>query len=209
MIKMLINQPILLASLAVAVLLFLIAMIYLLVMLRRRRMPSVTPRPSRKASALQKTAAETVPAAPEAQPVEIKAPEPVEGEIPLPVLGKADSQASALAAEEKPTAQKSAGAGFTLFRRKKKAAPQKAAAKGENQQVAPTASATDLATASVSAAAEAGLSAHEEKTSSRLLGIEQEMLALKELYQDGQIARDVYVTETRALYKEAEGLVQA
>ncbi|MGC6440267.1 MAG: hypothetical protein ACON4Q_06495, partial [Candidatus Puniceispirillaceae bacterium] len=48
----------------------------------------------------------------------------------------------------------------------------------------------------------------EKRLSNRLMSIEQEMLALKELYQDGQITRDVYVNETRHLYGEAEKLVQ-
>ena len=47
--------------------------------------------------------------------------------------------------------------------------------------------------------------AHEH--AERLAAIEQEMLALRELYQNEQISRDVYVAETRALYSEAKALI--
>ena len=37
-----------------------------------------------------------------------------------------------------------------------------------------------------------------------LVAIEQEMLAVRALYVDGHIIKDVYVTETRRLYSEAQ-----
>jgi len=37
-----------------------------------------------------------------------------------------------------------------------------------------------------------------------LLGLEQEMLATRQLYLDGLISKEVYVTETRALYTKAQ-----
>ena len=37
-----------------------------------------------------------------------------------------------------------------------------------------------------------------------LLGLEQEMLATRQLYLDGVITKEVYVTETRALYDKAQ-----
>ena len=37
-----------------------------------------------------------------------------------------------------------------------------------------------------------------------LLGLEQEMLATRRLYLDGLITKEVYVTETRALYNKAQ-----
>ena len=37
-----------------------------------------------------------------------------------------------------------------------------------------------------------------------LVGIEQEMLALRSLYNGGQIIKDVYVSETRRLYAKAQ-----
>lgn len=41
----------------------------------------------------------------------------------------------------------------------------------------------------------------------RLVDIEQEMLAIRELFRSGQISRSVYVAETKALYETAR-LVQ-
>ena len=40
----------------------------------------------------------------------------------------------------------------------------------------------------------------------RLTEIEQEMLALRDLFQSGEISRDTYVTDSRALFDEAEKL---
>ena len=37
-----------------------------------------------------------------------------------------------------------------------------------------------------------------------LLGLEQEMLATRQLYLDGLITKEVYITETRALYDKAQ-----
>ena len=39
-----------------------------------------------------------------------------------------------------------------------------------------------------------------------LAAIEQEMLAIKQLFSDGHILKDVYVTETRRLYVKAKAL---
>ena len=39
-----------------------------------------------------------------------------------------------------------------------------------------------------------------------LAAIEQEMLAIKQLFADGHILKDVYVTETRRLYSKAKAL---
>jgi len=37
----------------------------------------------------------------------------------------------------------------------------------------------------------------------RLVDIEQEMLAIRELFRQGEISRSVYVAETKALYETA------
>ena len=37
----------------------------------------------------------------------------------------------------------------------------------------------------------------------RLIDIEQEMLAIRELFRQGEISRSVYVAETKALYETA------
>ena len=39
-----------------------------------------------------------------------------------------------------------------------------------------------------------------------LVAIEQEMLAIKQLFSDGHILKDVYVAETRLLYDKAKAL---
>lgn len=39
---------------------------------------------------------------------------------------------------------------------------------------------------------------------SRLVDVEQEMLAIRELFRAGQISRSVYVAETKALYETAQ-----
>ena len=49
-----------------------------------------------------------------------------------------------------------------------------------------------------------GASAQSVEDDVFLLGLEQEMLATRQLYLDGLITKDVYVTETRALYDKAQ-----
>ena len=39
-----------------------------------------------------------------------------------------------------------------------------------------------------------------------LIAIEQEMLAVRQLYTDGQLIKDVYVSETRRLYNKAQSI---
>jgi hypothetical protein len=51
-------------------------------------------------------------------------------------------------------------------------------------------------------AAEANL--HNEDPEAALAAIEQEMLATRQLYLDGVISKEVYVSETRALYGKAQ-----
>ena len=51
-------------------------------------------------------------------------------------------------------------------------------------------------------AADAGPSGKEDDVF--LLGLEQEMLATRQLYLDGMISKEVYVMETRALYDKAQ-----
>ena len=42
------------------------------------------------------------------------------------------------------------------------------------------------------------------ETDAFLAGLEQEMLATRQLYLDGVISKEVYVSETRALYSKAQ-----
>ena len=255
MIKLLINQPILLASLVVGSLLFVAALIYLLVLLRRRRALNVAPKQSRPmknlATAPQDTSSQTpldaVTPADTSEGLSIEMPQQPSGEIALPVLGAAEKEpekepapqltaadqqpavssdvvadTKAMSAHEKaetasvkPEKPKT-GSKFTLFRRKKKAKPtvqdstnahQKSAMDQAAEKATDPQASTQMTQAGIVAAAP-HQSNSEKRLSNRLMSIEQEMLALKELYQDVQITRDVYVNETRHLYGEAEKLVQ-
>ena len=255
MIKLLINQPILLASLVVGSLLFVAALIYLLVLLRRRRALNVAPKQSRPmknlATAPQDTSSQTpldaVGPADTSEGLSIEMPQQPSGEIALPVLGAAEKEpekeptpqlaaadqqpavssdvvadTKAMSAHEKAETavvkpeKSKAGPKFTLFRRKKKAkptaqdstnAPQKSTIDQAAEKAADPQASAQMTQAGIVAAAP-HQSDSEKRLSNRLMSIEQEMLALKELYQDGQITRDVYVNETRHLYGEAEKLVQ-
>ena len=251
MIKLLINQPILLASLVVGSLLFVAALIYLLVLLRRRRALNVAPKQSRPmknlATAPQDTSSQTpldaVTPADTSEGLSIEMPQQPSGEIALPVLGAAEKEPTpqldeadhqltapsdvvadtkAMSAHEKAETavvkpeKSKAGPKFTLFRRKKKAkpttqdsttAPQKSAIEQAAEKAADPQASAQMTQAGIVASAP-HQSDSEKRLSNRLMSIEQEMLALKELYQDGQITRDVYVNETRHLYGEAEKLVQ-
>ena len=44
------------------------------------------------------------------------------------------------------------------------------------------------------------------KADAELISIEQEMLAIRQLYMDERITKDVYVVETRRLYEKASEL---
>ena len=46
----------------------------------------------------------------------------------------------------------------------------------------------------------------ENGESSELVAIEQEMLAVRRLYTDGHVIKDVYVSETRRLYTKAQAI---
>lgn len=75
--------------------------------------------------------------------------------------------------------------GFTFFKRKPKSVD--SAAVSENCNPAPNAGDAGAGDDAV------------------LAGLEQEMLATRQLYLDGMISKEVYVTETRALYQKAQG----
>jgi len=70
--------------------------------------------------------------------------------------------------------------GFRFFKKKPKAGDPKGVAAGQSR------------------------SADEIDDDIYLLGLEQEMLATRQLYLDGLITKEVYVTETRALYDKAQ-----
>lgn len=88
-------------------------------------------------------------------------------------------------------AQGNSSGGFQLFRRSKKAKKPKKADSSE------TVSQSALRDGLPKAAS------HDASPVPRLLEIEQEMLALRELYQQQEITLTVYVAETKALYNTA------
>ena len=87
-------------------------------------------------------------------------------------------------AEARPT-------GFTFFKRKPKSVD--SAAVSGNSNAAPNAG--DAGAGDDVGAGDGAV----------LAGLEQEMLATRQLYLDGMISKEVYVTETRALYQKAQG----
>lgn len=90
-------------------------------------------------------------------------------------LAQASEANAPLPVPQRAVEEESNNGGFRLFKRAKKASSATAAL-----DEAPTG--TDL---------------------KRLVDIEQEMLALRELFRDGKITRTVYVAETKALYETA------
>ena len=50
--------------------------------------------------------------------------------------------------------------------------------------------------------------ADQDDVASQLADIEQQMLALRELFRNGEIARSVYIAETKALYETARLLTE-
>ena len=92
-------------------------------------------------------------------------------------------------------------AGFTFFKRNSKSS---VAYVGTTQ---PASGDADTGIASVDEAATAvkhdsQMAALDDDTF--LIGLEQEMLATRQLYLDGMISKEVYVSETRALYSKAQ-----
>ena len=83
--------------------------------------------------------------------------------------------------EEPNLAPKESNGGFTFFKKKKSKTPKKAPI--SEKQTEPDA-----------------------ETLARLEDLEQQMLALRELFRDGDITRSVYIAETKALYNIAQEL---
>ena len=107
-----------------------------------------------------------------------------------------DDEAAVLAdnAEAQPT-------GFTFFKRNSKSSD---ANVGATQPASKDAGAGITAVGEAApAAAQGNLTANLEDDAF-LAGLEQEMLATRQLYLDGVISKEVYVSETRALYSKAQ-----
>ena len=79
--------------------------------------------------------------------------------------------------------------GFTFFKRKSAATEPRSAP------------ADDMSSGGDANGADAADAASDDAV---LAGLEQEMLATRQLYLDGMISKEVYVSETRALYQKAQ-----
>lgn len=91
--------------------------------------------------------------------------------------------------------------GFTFFKRNSKSSD---AHVGATQPASKDAGVSITAVGeAVPAAAQGNLTANLEDDAF-LAGLEQEMLATRQLYLDGVISKEVYVSETRALYSKAQ-----
>ena len=116
----------------------------------------------------------------------------VAGHNPAQAIEEASTPADN--AEAQPT-------GFTFFKRNSKSS---VAHVGTTQ---PASQDADTGIAAVSEAANAAT--HDTQMAALdddafLIGLEQEMLATRQLYLDGMISKEVYVSETRALYSKAQ-----
>ena len=116
----------------------------------------------------------------------------VAGHNPAQVIEEASAPADN--AEAQPT-------GFTFFKRNSKSS---VAHVGTTQ---PASQDADTGIAAVGEAATAAT--HDSQMAALdddafLIGLEQEMLATRQLYLDGMISKEVYVSETRALYSKAQ-----
>ena len=116
----------------------------------------------------------------------------VAGHNPAQVIEEASAPADN--AEAQPT-------GFTFFKRNSKSS---VAHVGTTQ---PASQGADTGIAAVGEAATAAT--HDSQMvalddDAFLIGLEQEMLATRQLYLDGMISKEVYVSETRALYSKAQ-----
>ena len=109
---------------------------------------------------------------------------------------KKDDEAAVPAdnAEAQPT-------GFTFFKRN---------SKSSDAHVGATQPASKDAGAGITAVGETATAAAKDNLTANLeddaflAGLEQEMLATRQLYLDGVISKEVYVSETRALYSKAQ-----
>ena len=107
------------------------------------------------------------------------APVNPETEVAKPAAAEMDPAENA---EAQPT-------GFTFFKRKSAATEPRSAP------------AHDMSSGGDANGADAADAAGDDAV---LAGLEQEMLATRQLYLDGMISKEVYVSETRALYQKAQ-----
>ena len=114
-----------------------------------------------------------------AAPETTATPENPATEVAKPAAAEMDPAENA---EAQPT-------GFTFFKRKSAATEPRSAP------------AHDMSSGGDANGADAADAAGDDAV---LAGLEQEMLATRQLYLDGMISKEVYVSETRALYQKAQ-----
>ena len=170
----------LLGGLVVVALLLLL----LLVRVRRKRTNAHASRVFGREVTFEDISAETAgnasaAASSAAAPETTATPENPATEVAKPAAAEMDPAENA---EAQPT-------GFTFFKRKSAATEPRSAP------------AHDMSSGGDANGADAADAAGDDAV---LAGLEQEMLATRQLYLDGMISKEVYVSETRALYQKAQ-----
>jgi len=169
-------------------------LIWLLVRMRRARLAkeqAAMPAPEMTFSDVSAEAAQLADKAPEAE--QVATPEP---EIPVApqAVPSAAPKAAPRAAEETAEKREEEAGAAPAAAISEKAAPSPATGEGSGFRFFKR----------KEKAAAAKPSGEHPEDDVFLLGLEQEMLATRQLYLDGLISKEVYVTETRALYDKAQ-----
>ena len=153
-------------------------MVFGLVRVRRRRTNANASRVFGREVTFEDISAETAGNA-SAAASSASAPANPATEVAKPAAAEMDPAENA---EAQPT-------GFTFFKRKSAATEPRSAP------------AHDMSSGGDANGADAADAAGDDAV---LAGLEQEMLATRQLYLDGMISKEVYVSETRALYQKAQ-----
>ena len=159
-------------------------LLLLLVRVRRKRTNAHASRVFGREVTFEDISAETAgnasaAASSAAAPETTATPENPATEVAKPAAAEMDPAENA---EAQPT-------GFTFFKRKSAATEPRSAP------------AHDMSSGGDANGADAADAAGDDAV---LAGLEQEMLATRQLYLDGMISKEVYVSETRALYQKAQ-----
>ena len=159
-------------------------LLLLLVRVRRKRTNAHASRVFGREVTFEDVSAETAgnasaAASSAATPATTATPENPATEVAKPAAAEMDPAENA---EAQPT-------GFTFFKRKSAATEPRSAP------------AHDMSSGGDANGADAADAAGDDAV---LAGLEQEMLATRQLYLDGMISKEVYVSETRALYQKAQ-----
>ena len=154
-------------------------LLLLLVRVRRKRTNAHASRVFGREVTFEDISAETAGNASAAASSRAAAPANPATEVAKPAAAEMDPAENA---EAQPT-------GFTFFKRKSAATEPRSAP------------AHDMSSGGDANGADAVDAAGDDAV---LAGLEQEMLATRQLYLDGMISKEVYVSETRALYQKAQ-----